>query len=714
MVKPIIRSLFWLLLSIVAFFWKLVFTRQFSMLTIAEPINQAYSWFHFWAESIRHGELPLWDPYAFGGRSFAGEMQPAVFYPLHLVFALFPSDSNGLLSPRLYHLYFVFAHVLAAWFMFALIRELGLDRFPALLAGLCYSLGGFVGVIPWPHFLESSVWLPLQFLLMLRALGAFGRRSFLYAALAGLALGMSILAGGLHIVMMQAIVLITAAVYYALTHRTGWLRPAVVIATLTVTGLTAGAVQLFASAEFAARAVRFISGTSLPATQKIPIAFLVDSIFPHTLAGYLFSWNFQGKLGPGEVLSPYLGVFPLLLAIIGFWKCREDPWVRYSAGLAVIGFLFSLGAASVLYGVIYALIPLLWMAREASRFLYLAHFALVMLAAYGAQILFHGTIPVSWRSLTRILMCLAIASVVVLATPLVFSQVELKPWTEWSLLLIILTYPLFRLIAGGATGAVARFLVVAFIVFDLHSFSDIAQNKIEAARKGGDQLERLISMRGAADFLKSRPGPFRVQVLTDPPLNIGDAYAIETLNGGAVTLSTNYMRLMSQGGPGLDLLNVRYFLKPASAPEPNPVFADTNWKIYSNPSARPRAWMEHDGTRVEKDNEVTVEENSARRVTVAVHTAASGLLVLSELYYPGWRARVNGIPERISEVDGGLRGVMVPQGQSRVVVDYSPHSVMLGGIVSGLTFLVILTACLACLPLLVATQLQPPLEMQAS
>ena len=603
------------MLAIVAFYWKIIFTRQFSMLTIAEPVNQAYSWFHFWAESMRHGELPLWDPYAFGGRSFAGEMQPAVFYPLHLVFALFPSDSNGLLSPRLYHLYFVFAHVLAAYFMFALIRELGLDRFPALLAGLCYSLGGFVGVIPWPHFLESSVWLPLQFLLMLRALEASGRRSLLYAALAGLTLGMSILAGGLHIVMMQVIVLITAAAYYTRVRRTGWLRPAMVIATVIITGLAAGAVQLFSSAEFAARAVRFISGTSLPATQKIPIAYLVDSILPRALAGYLFSWNFQGKLGPGEVLSPYFGVFPLLLAIIGFWKCREHLWVRYSAGLAVAAFLFSLGASSVLYGLIYALVPLLWMAREASRFLYLTHFALVILAAYGAQTLFHGTTQVSWRWLNRILLCLAIASVMVLTVPLVFSQVELKPWTEWSLLLIILTYPLFRFIAGGATGTIARFLVVAFIVFDLHSFSAIALNKIEAARKDGDQLERLISMRGAADFLKSRPGPFRVQVVTDPPLNIGDAYGIETLNGGAVTLSANYMHLMSQGGPGLDLLNVRYILKPASAPEPNPVYADANWKIYANPGARPRAWIEHDGTMADKGNEVTVQEHSARRIT---------------------------------------------------------------------------------------------------
>jgi hypothetical protein len=557
---------------------------------------------------------------------------------------------------------------------------------------LCYSLGGFVGLIPWPHFLESSAWLPLQFLLMLRALDASGRRSLLYASLAGLTLGMSILAGGLHVVMMEVIVLTTAAAYYAVNRRIGWLQPARVIATVIVTGSAAGAVQLFSSAEYAARAVRFISGTSLPANQKIPIAYLVDSILPRALASYLFSWNFQGKLGPGEVLSPYFGIFPLLLAIVGFWKCREHLWVRYSAGLAVAAFLFSLGTSSVLYGLIYALVPLLWMAREAARFLYLTHFALVILAAYGAQTLFHSTTQVSWRPLNRILMCLAIASVIVLAMPLVFGQVELKPWTEWSLLLILLTYPLFHYIAGGATGAAARFLVVAFIVFDLHSFSAIALNKIEAAQKDGDQLERLISMRGAADFLKSRPGPFRVQVVTDPPLNIGDAYGIETLNGGAVTLSANFMHLMSLGGPALDLLNVRYILKPASAPEPNPVYADANWKIYAYPSSRPRAWIEHDGAMADKDAEVTVQPHSARHMTVAVRTARSGLLVLSELYYPGWEARVNGSPERIAEVDGGLRGIAVPQGESQVTVDYSPSSVMLGGILSGVTFLLVLTA----------------------
>ena len=686
------KCLFWLSLAIVAFYWQIVFTRQFSMLTVGETVNQAYSWFHFWAESVRHGSVPLWDPYTFAGHSFIGEMQTAAFYPLHLVFALFPPNGNGLLSTRLYHFYFVFTHLLAAYFMFALIREMGLNRFPAVLAGLCYSLGGFVGAAPWPHLLESSVWLPLQFLLTLRALqGHALRRSLTYAALAGLTLGLSILAGGLHIVMMQVIVLLSAAAYYAAHRRTGWWRPAGVAAVLAITGLAAGAVQLLPSAEYSARAVRFISGTSLPATEKIPIAYLVDYFWPSGVLSYLFAWNSQDKMGPGEALSPYLGVFPLLLAIIGFWKHRENPWVRYAAGLALAAFLFSLGAPSLFYGLIYALAPLLWMAREASRFLYIAHFGLVILAAYGAQALFCGTEGATiWARINRILMWAAIGSGVVWAIPYVFGQPALKPWTEWSLLFIILAYPLFRYVSGGGVGDAGRFLVVAFVMFDLHLFGTVAFNKIEEGRKGADQLERLIGMRGAADFLKSQPGPFRVQVIAPPELNIGDSWGIETLNGGAVTLAANFMDVTGKGD-GANLLNVRYFLKPAATADPNPVYADAKWKIYANPSAYPRAWVEPAGVEP-VITAVGIQEYSARHIAVRVNAANGGTLVLSELYYPGWEARVNGSPQRIDEVHGGLRGIRVPQGESLVTVDYEPLSVTLGAILTVLTFAFTLAA----------------------
>ena len=69
-----------------------------------------------------------------------------------------------------------------------------------------------------------------------------------------------------------------------------------------------------------------------------------------------------------------------------------------------------------------------------------------------------------------------------------------------------------------------------------------------------------------------------------------------------------------------------------------------------------------------------------------VRASSGGVLVLSELFYPGWEARVNGRPETINEVDGGLRALLVPAGDSQVMVDYSPRSVMVGGVLSGLTF----------------------------
>jgi len=141
---------------------------------------------------------------------------------------------------------------------------------------------------------------------------------------------------------------------------------------------------------------------------------------------------------------------------------------------------------------------------------------------------------------------------------------------------------------------------------------------------------------------------------------------------------------MSKGGPGIDLLNVRYFLKPASATDPNPVYADANWKIYQNASARPRAWIDN--------GSASIEEHSGRHIAVKVQATGAGVLVLSELFYPGWEARVNGTLAPISEVKGGLRGIPVATGESRVSVDYAPQSVRLGGILSGLTFALALLA----------------------
>jgi len=729
-------ALGWVLLFVpvvVLFYWKIVLTGQFSLLTSAEGVNQAYSWTQYWIVGIRHGILPLWDPYVSAGHSFAGEMQTGAFNPLHLLLALVPFNNAGVFSPRLFHFWSAGMHVLAACFMFALARELGVSRFAAFIAGICFSLGGFVARAGWPDMLETALWLPLVFLFLIRALRSEGARAVVWnAALGGLALGMAILSGGLHVVIMDALAVVSAGIYYlcaarpkqAAAERAGWggfrLRTAGAVAVLVCVGLAAGAVQLLPSFEYSKGALRFLGQPgALPATQKIPYAYLLDQWLPHGISVLAMPFAFNGNAGQGETVSPYIGFFPFLAAVIGIRRYWGTLWVRYLAGLAVAALLYTMGSFSLLHGVLYAVVPQLWMMREAPRMAYLLDFALAILAAFGVEALISaGRAKASWPGLDRVFLWAVVACAAVLFVPAVFGKPDINPWNTLSILVILASYGLFRYMENGNRGRASRTIMVLLILFDLSACTWEPRNLIETTRSGVDHLTRILSARGAAQFLKSRPGPFRVRVLADPVPNIGDLFGVPMADPShGATLPIDYTRIMGY----TDLLNVRYFLTPATEKKPGAVYEDGAWKVYENPAGYPRAWIVHEAT-VERDARRAAEAPSTpgfnprrtalvdgavtldpaiadaqetvgfsaiepNRIQMDVLADSRGLLVLSENYYPGWRATVRGRDARIYRVDGALRGVAVPQGLSRVILDYSPASVYWGGALTLAAFL---------------------------
>jgi hypothetical protein len=182
-----------------------------------------------------------------------------------------------------------------------------------------------------------------------------------------------------------------------------------------------------------------------------------------------------------------------------------------------------------------------------------------------------------------------------------------------------------------------------------------------------------------------------------------------------------YLALLWTGH--MDLLNPRYVLKPASASEPGDIYHDSKWKVYENPSAYPAAWVVHEAIvrRIPKGEERTLDSQGLdlhRQALVGaplesrleplvagasedvefgacgrnglelkVHTGSRGLLVLSEIFYPGWHATVNGKAARIDQVDSALRGVVVPRGESRVVLRYEPWTFWLGALLTAGAFL---------------------------
>ena len=716
----------------VGFYWKILLVKQFSMLLGYEGANQAYAWFTYCAASWRHSTFPIWDPFTFSGHAFAGEMQTGPFYPPYLVFLL-AGFKHGTLSPQAYHYFYVVTHIVCAWLMYALVRELELGSFAGLVAGVCFSLGGFVVRLnEWPHLLESAIWLPLIFLLLLRALKAPpAMRALSWSALSGLALAMSILAGGLHVVIMQTIVAVSAAIFHA--ARSGgktsaergapWKRATLVVTVCLLFALGGGAIQLFPSVEYSRQAFRFV-GAEVPASQRIPYAYLGDNLWPQSIVGLVVA-DFAGSPSAGEYVNPYLGVFPIFLAIIGIAKRWQGPWVRYFTGLVFVTFLYSLGNLSLIHGLLYALVPFLSMAREAGRFMYLADFGLAVLAAYGADAVLSGMPHISWESLERAFRWGALVSAGALVYPLVLGRGDANAWISLSLLLVILSYALFRYLIGAPHRRWAKFLILAVMLFDLGAFDWSAANRIHTAANGTDQMERLHSSVGVANFLRSRPGVFRVEIKSDWAPNIGDAYGVETTGGTGVTLQTDYARIRSHP----DLLNVRYIVRHAPAKDPGAIYEDSQWKVYENPAGYARAWLAHE-TLVERDSrkifdlldsasvdfhhvaivtapvaltpappEGSGERASVRRLSntrldIEVQARGEALLIVSELFYPGWQARVNGKPSPIVKVDGALRGIVVPSGESRVELHYAPASFYSGLALSITSFL---AACVSVL-----------------
>jgi hypothetical protein len=195
--------------------------------------------------------------------------------------------------------------------------------------------------------------------------------------------------------------------------------------------------------------------------------------------------------------------------------------------------------------------------------------------------------------------------------------------------------------------------------------------------------------------------------------------------------------------PLLDLLNARYVIVPADIPtEGQPglnrvlraqhptVYEDDRLKVLENQEALPRAWIVHSARQVGSKEEAldllsagqvdpeetalledvppemsqpdeasadraSVVEYGADRIELETTTGAPGLLVLSEVHYPAWRAYVDGRPAPVYVTDHLLRSVPIPEGEHTVELRYESWTLRVGVAIS-------LIACAALVALAAA------------
>jgi hypothetical protein len=99
---------------------------------------------------------------------------------------------------------------------------------------------------------------------------------------------------------------------------------------------------------------------------------------------------------------------------------------------------------------------------------------------------------------------------------------------------------------------------------------------------------------------------------------------------------------------------------------------------------------EHAETRRYPPGVATVRVTSIRDGRIALDVVSQGgYLVLSETFYPGWRARIGGEEVEVERANLGLQGIVVPPGTHRVDVEFEPVSLRVGQLASGLGLLAV-------------------------
>ena len=175
-----------LLLAAMAVLFFARFLRTDTIFLMRDLFQKHYPLHIYSREILRHGALPLWNPYTGCGEPFLANIEGAVLYPPNLLYLLLPVTlATAVLV--------IFHTWLTAAAGYALCRVWRVSRLGSLLAATMLSFNTYwltrIEFLPW-H--AAIAWFPVVFLLYV--LWARSRRAR-WIVLAGLALGMQLLAG---------------------------------------------------------------------------------------------------------------------------------------------------------------------------------------------------------------------------------------------------------------------------------------------------------------------------------------------------------------------------------------------------------------------------------------------------------------------------------------------------------------------------------------
>jgi hypothetical protein len=669
----------------------------------------------FLLESLRTGELPLWNPYLRLGQPFAATLYSQVFYPPRWAAVLLAGPIAAMTVLQVFHV------AVAAAGVFLLARQLRLSWGASLVAGAMFGASPMMTELGiQQNVVAAAAW--SGFILSAARAAAAQPGPVPVARLAAFT-ALSLLAGSPETTLWQGLVSLLV-LWGSGRRRADAVR---VLGGLALAGALA-ALVLLPAAEFAMNSLR-TRGPEFASQRlawSVSWAQLLSTVWP------LADWP-RGPYWGGDqwfMINQFLGSVACALACVGAiaGPRRARPFVVGALLFALLSLGRHFPPAAVLLQV-----PPFSLFRYPAKYFVAAAFCLSLLSGFGLEAMGRLSRRVRPSILRAVLAFVGLGVAIGVAGPLV----RLLPMREsaalgiaWPLLFLgLATVFLFILPRSFARPSRVRHALAALAVLEL-----VAAHRLLTVPKYSphEPLARTSALRPLL------PEPLSGRISTDTGGPVDPTQAAPSAVANLIELSRDRLipnRFVEEQLPALegygapeparsdmfhlarerniyDLTGVTWYVREGPPPfadlellqtledgttlsrsrtalpraflvqkaqvvpdaealkavlDPAQTFRHTAWLATGAPLDRPPC----EGT-------AQLVEASARRLELTVDACDDSYLVLSDSHYPGWHATLDGAATPIHRADFALRAVRVPPGLHHVRFEYSPLSFHVG------------------------------------
>ncbi len=659
------------------------------------------------SEHLKRNTLPVWTSLLGGGFPITAEGSIGTLYlPNLILFRLLDVVTA-------YNLSLALSVILMGWGMYVWLRVLGMPRLVCLYLGLTAGFSGIMATHLTHIMIVQSLALMPWVMAMTHALivNPTARKTGICAFI----VSQQILAGFPQTVFITLLFSAGYACYLTLTRRritsiTLTIRAITLYLASVVLGIIASAIQLLPAGEFlsqtgVARGFR----PEVASYFSFPLDHLVTLFNPFML-GNPRNGTFEIFTDRGSVFwenTGYVGFMPLIFLTGLFIKRKNtrDSQIGFFLLSLVASFLLMWGRHSPVY-LVYSLWPFT-LFRVPSRFIWPFVISLIVVSGYGLTAIMKRVRRYSpvW------LVVLALLTTQILELAVTWRGYHaIQEASGW-----VSSPPM----ASSVVSPGGRILSVA---------SDITHNRHFLSR-GWTDLKPFARLRNVLDpnsnAIWAVPS---LGVYTGRPLR-RIAYYNDFLfehvqiTDTAATASATFKKLLDMGSVETVLSSIP--LHDNGLLERGSVSYDDGLTItaYTNPNALPRVYLASRAiyaTTVEQAKRIveapdfdyrsaviteqavnlnqthhpgnvtiTEETDTVLRVSIT-GTKGRAMLVVTDTYYPGWKATVDGAPAAIVPVNIRFRGVLIPAGDHEVTMRYEPESYARGVKISAAMYTLII------------------------